>query len=167
MGHQVNFYATRADVQSIELAIRRLGPMLVLHDRSWDRRPRVVDSLDVEQDGKRWLFFFLVRPEDLPQVQLRHVPAQGYWCIDVTESPVVEFHCPFDSEELMRRGRAYYVDAYYGADDSLVPKSNEFRMWGKRILAAMRKALVKHGMDYIGRGAKSRLESSATCKLEI
>jgi hypothetical protein len=166
LSHQVSFYATKEDVVSIEAGIRGIGPMVILHDRSLDGRPRVVDSLDYEQGGERWLYFFLVRPEHLAQVELRQVPLQDYWSIDATSAPVVEFHLPFYSEEVMRRGRAYFVDSYYAADGTLVQKSSEFSSWAKQVLAAVRKTLVKQGANYIGLGAKGMLESLKPYKLE-
>src|SRR6185312_3714179 len=92
VGHQVNFYLDPADTRRVEAALRGLGPLQILHSRSTSPRPRLVDSLDLEELGQHWLYFHLVRPEDLDAVVMNHVPAQSYWAVDVTKSPVVEFN---------------------------------------------------------------------------
>lgn len=79
MGHQANFYVTPPDIAELELAIRKLEPMIVLHDRSPTARPRTLSSLRFSEDPEALLFYFLVRESDLSEVVTRHVPAQGYW----------------------------------------------------------------------------------------
>lgn len=153
MGHQVNFHAAPQDIGDIEAAIRKLEPMAVLHDRSPEARPRVLPSLRFEEDGQPLLFYFLVRESDLSQVVTRHVPAQGYWSVDGLRSPVIEFNsCYFDGR-VLRRGRVYYVDGFYGEDDVWVDKQQSFRTWANAVLKATKKCLRKRGSDYIGPAA--------------
>ena len=105
MGHQVNFYLDPRDTEQIESVLRSLGPMLVLHSRSPRPEPKLLDHLTHEEQGQPWLFYHLVRPEHLGAVVLGHVPAQGYWTVDVLNSPVIEFtRCFFDGT-ILRRGR--------------------------------------------------------------
>jgi hypothetical protein len=118
----------------------------------------VLPSLDLEEAGQRWLYYYLVRRSDLVNVITEHVPAQGYWTVDVLRSPAVEFEsCYFDGK-LLRRGRVYYTDGYYGADKAWVAKPPDFLVWAKAVLKVTRKSLHKDGADYIGRDAKAWIE---------
>lgn len=158
MGHQLNFHATPQDVAELEAGIRKLEPMVILHDRSPIADPRVLPSLGFREDGQPLLFYYLVRVTDLSRVATRHVPTQGYWTVDVLRSPVVEFSsCYFDGK-VLRRGRVYYVDGFYGEDEEWVDKPESFRLWARAILKTTRKALKKHGADYIGHDALTWLQ---------
>lgn len=159
MGHQINFYATPADIAVLGAAAARVEPMLVLHDRSPTAAPRVLPSLDHHDGTQRQLHFSLVREQDLARVATEHVPTQGYWIVDVLRSPVLEFSSCFFDGKILRRGRIYYVDGFYGEDGAWVEKPESFRTWAKRVRAAIRKPLAKHGdFEYIGADARAWLE---------
>jgi hypothetical protein len=160
MGHQVNFYLDPFDTLSLEQTIRTVEPLLVLHSRSPRSEPRVVESASIEEDGQPWLFAFLVRREDLQSVVTRHVPAQGYWTIDVLKSPVIEFNRCFFDCTVLRRGRLYYVDGYYNANQTWEDKEDGFQQWAKTVLTRTKKVLKKYKGDYIGTGADAWHSSS-------
>jgi hypothetical protein len=152
VGHQVNFFATPDDVAQLE---KQLGEMdaCILHDRSPTAQPRSLPGLNFHESGQRLLFYFLVREEDLPKVVTEHVPAQGYWSVDVLRSPVVEFNsCYFDGK-ILRRGRVYYLDGFYDQDGLWVEKSEGFRSWAKQVLKTTKRILKRHQSDYIGPAA--------------
>ena len=159
MGHQVNFYVNPSDAIALERSIRALGPLQILHSRSPGPEPRVVDSVDVEENGRPWLFFYFIRPVDLHAVVTRDVPAQGHWTIDALKSPVVEFTRSFFDGAILRRGRLYYVDGFYDASNQWQEKAESFRTWAKAVLAKSKKELNKHQTDYIGAGAQAWLTS--------
>ncbi|WP_156338283.1 hypothetical protein [Chondromyces crocatus] len=154
----MNFYVTPADVTQLHLRISEIEPMRILHDRSSTARPREVRSLNLVEETQPLLFYFLVRERDLALVATEHVPAQGYWTVDYLRSPVVQFNsCYFDGK-ILRRGRVYHVDGFYGADDTWVDKSESFRSWAKAVLRTTKKVLQKHGSEYIGEDALAWLE---------
>lgn len=160
MGHQVNFYAIPEDIVHIEQKIREIESLAILHSRSNTATPRIVPSLDFRESDQQWLFFHLVRESDLSCVVTRHVPSQSYWTIDVLRSPVIEFNrCYFDGR-ILRRGRVYYVDAFYGPDDAWMEKSEDFRLWAKSVLKIIRHCFKKHGSDYIGNETLGWLKGS-------
>jgi hypothetical protein len=157
VGHQINFYISPKEM---EQRLRNLGPLAIIHSRSASASPRILTSLDVEEEGRPWLFLFLARPEDLRGVVLKNVPSQGYWIVDVLRSPAIEFtRCFFDGR-ILRRGRAYWVDGFYGDDQSWVDKGSAFKSWAASARSAIKKHLKRHGTDYIGRDALSWLNSS-------
>ena len=160
MGHQANFFMTPTETNLLEQFWRSVAPMSVLHSRSSNAEPRVLPSSDIEERGQRWLFFHLVRPEDLKSVVMRSVPAKGYWTVDVVKSPVVELARCFFDRRILRRGRLYFVDGYYGADNDWVDKGDDFKRWATLLLSVTKKRLARHGSDYIGGEARSWLDSS-------
>lgn len=157
MGHQVNIYVDPSDTISLAHALRGLGPLHLLHSRSPTSEPKVIESVNVEENGQPWLFLYLVRPEDLGAVVTRHVPAQGYWTVDVLKSPVVEFNRCFFDGRILRRGRLYYIDGFYGANEQWTEKPEAFRQWARAILTKTKSTLNKHKGDYIGTGAEAWL----------
>lgn len=159
MGHQVNFYLAPQDLVLLETRFRKIEPMFVLHSRSLTSAPQIVESAGSIDDPKPWLYYFLVRIHELDEVVMRHVPAQGHWTVDVVSSPVVELTRSFFDGRILRRGRLYYVDSFYGANEVLVTKPLAFRGWAESLLGATRKLLMKHGRDYIDRHAHAWLSS--------
>lgn len=159
MGHQVNFYLDPNDTADIEKELRGIEPLVILHSRSTTSKPRAVGSLSFEENNQPWLFFYLVRPTELSSVKTNHVPAQGYWTIDVIESPVVEFtRCFFDGK-ILRRGRVHYVDGFYRPDGSWAAKSEQFEKWAKSVLSRTKRALKKQGAHYIGPSTEKWIQS--------
>lgn len=152
MGRQVNFHAIPADVAALEATITKVEPMLILHVRSPTAEPRVVSSLHIEENGKPWLFYYLIRESDLKSIIMQHI-AEEHWRVDYLRSPAIEFtSCYFDGK-ILRRGRLYYVGGFYGEDDAWVEKPADFRRWGDKVLKATKKFLQRHEGDYIGQDA--------------
>jgi len=160
-GHQVNFYLDADDTRQVETIARSIGPVVLIHDRSCQPLPRVLDSL-FHFDGEQQLFFYyLVQPEFLDAVLMQHVPAQGYWTVDDLRSPVIELSTCFCDGVILRRGRLYYVDGFYDSEDNWVYHSDSFRKWAKTLLAKTRRTLTRlDTVAYIGQGAKAWLETS-------
>jgi hypothetical protein len=65
MGHQVNFYLDPDDTAQLQSLIGSVEPCLFLHSRSLAPAPRIVSSVCHEEGGKRWLFYDLVRTQDV------------------------------------------------------------------------------------------------------
>lgn len=166
VGHQVNFFVTQTDIAELEDALREIGPLLILHSRSSTPQPRILKSLDYDEGGKPWLYFYLIRPQDLTKIVTTNVATQGYWTIDTTTAPVIEFHRSFFNGEIFRRGRVYFVDSYYGRDRGVVSKSEEFGKWAQKILSVIKKHLIKDGGNYCGADAKQVLASSRNIVIE-
>lgn len=161
MGHQVNFFAAPSDIKALQRRIGEIEPMCLLHDRSRVAEPRVLPSLDFAEGGAPHLFYYVVRKIDLAEVVTEYVPAQGYWTIDVLRSPVVELDSCFFDGRILRRGRVYYVDGFYGPNDEWVEKAEGFRSWAKRVLKVTKKGFKRHDSDYIGAAASEWLAEAA------
>jgi hypothetical protein len=154
MGHQVNFHALPQDIEEIENVVRRIEPALVLHNRSPGIKPRVVDTLNLSENGERWLRYYFVRAADISNVVTERVPAQGYWTVDVIRSPVIEVTSCFFDGEILRRGRVYSVDGFYEENGVWKKKDEQFIAWSSRVMRKIKKCLTRQGTEYIGNAAK-------------
>ena len=141
MSHQINFFLGPNDLIELEARLKKVDAPVVLHSRAPTNKPRVLDTINFTEDGKQWLFLYLVRSEDLTALRMKEVAAQKYWTIDTFISPIVELNSCYYDGKILRRGRLYYMDGYYD-QEQWVEKSDDFRTWAKRLLAAARKTLV-------------------------
>ena len=141
MGHQINFFLGPNDLLELEARLKKVDAPVVLHSRSPTRKPRVLDTMNFTEDGKQWLFLYLVRSQDLNSLRIKEIKAQGYWSVDTLTSPVIELdRCYYDGK-ILRRGRLYYVDGFYEQEE-WVEKSSDFKTWAKRLFNVARKTLV-------------------------
>src|ERR1041385_1057116 len=155
MGHQVNFFLTPDDVVFLERKLRALGELYVLRDRTSTSAPRIVETMNHVEDGKRWLYLYLAQRALLEQVVTTYVPAQGYWTVDSSQSPVIELSSCFFDGQILREGRLYYVDGFYGADGEWQDKPDVFLKWARSVLSSTRRSLSKlDGYRYAGPDAE-------------
>jgi hypothetical protein len=82
-----------------------------------------------------------VQRKDVAAVSTWFVKAQGYWLIEGTESPVIEFSPGVFSGARLTRGRAYFA-----SDLRFRPElpSPEFVRWGDKVLSRIKKKLTRH-----------------------
>lgn len=160
MGHQLTLFLSPQDTMQLEERLRSALPMVILHSRAPTQHPRIVTTLNWNEGGVPWLYFFLVRAEDVPSLVLTHVPAQGYWSLDVIRAPVVEFNRCFFDGRLLRRGRIYYREWFYDSDGCRVEKGKEFGSWARRIVTVAKRGLMRRDGDWIGADALAWLTQS-------
>jgi hypothetical protein len=142
LGHQVNFFILPSDLPSVEDAIRAVGEVVFLEDRTPTAEPMQLQTLSFDKGdmGKRQLRAYIVRDSDRGLVKTRFIEQQGYWVIDSLGSPVVELdRCYFDGT-LLRRGRAYFASDLRFRPQMPGP---DLVKWGDRVLARVRKLLIR------------------------
>lgn len=160
MGKQVNFFLMQTDIVLLEDKLRNIEPLVVIRNRSNTSIPEKLDSLNFVEDGRQWLSFYILRLDDFEYVHMKYVAAQGYWVVDELRSPVIEFDGCFFNGDVLRRGRIYFNEKYYGENGELIEKPELFRGWANKILVKTRRSLMKYGMSYIGEDAKNWSDSS-------
>ncbi|HYP15044.1 MAG TPA: hypothetical protein VEQ63_14040 [Bryobacteraceae bacterium] len=138
-GRQVALYLTPTDIETLESAAAdRLGAVLIdarcfsPHGASIRTTVRQIES------GVRSLGH-LVRPSDLHNVVMRHVPAQQYWVVDEQRTPVVEVDGGFFDGNILRRGRLYCVTSFYGSGGEPVAKGADVVRWAAALFRAVKK----------------------------
>jgi hypothetical protein len=156
MGHQIRFFLSQKDALELEKELISMECAGILHSRSRGPFPQSVESVDLVEDGRRWLFFCFARKADIDFIVNEHIPTQGYWSINTLKSPVVEFmHSPCDAG-VLRNGRLYYEEYYYDSSQAvMMRKSPDFVEWAQRLFARTRRFLT-HDKDlgaYMGKEA--------------
>jgi hypothetical protein len=136
MGKQVNFFLLPQDLGLVEEAIRSTGAVVFIPAVVSEPRVETLQSIDLPEErmGKEPLRVYVTRPDLLPKIRFRHVPAQGYFIVE-PGSPVIELDRNFFDGKSIRHGRMYF---YTGPDFD-----PEFVRWGDRVLRAVRKVLVR------------------------
>ena len=139
-------------MEELESRLKSFEDVLILHSRSPKPEPRIVESTAFKEKDRRWLYFYLIRPNDVSSIDFEEVPEQHYWSIDVLSSPVVELTACYFDGEVLKRGRLYYTEGSYGDDDHWVEKPESFKSWAKRLLSTARKTLkIDHDVSaYVG-----------------
>jgi hypothetical protein len=162
MGHQSAFYLTPKDKADLEQRLREKTDFIILLSESPTSSPRVVDSLNFSEPEEPHYGKYLARPEDLNAIVTHYVTTQGYWTVEDTPSPVVEFRGCFFDGKILRRGRVYYVDGFYGPDGAWVNKREAFRKWAKMVHTTIKKSLKRRAsryVEYIGEDAQAWVDA--------
>jgi hypothetical protein len=143
VGHQVNFFVMDADLSDLETAMRTVGDVCFLADKSPTCEPVELDTIAFgpATESPRLRTCFVVRRKDVAAVSTRFIKTQGYWLIEGTESPVIEFMPGVFSGTKLTRGRACFA-----SDLRFRPElpSPEFVRWGDRVLGRIKKTLTRH-----------------------
>jgi hypothetical protein len=162
MGHQSAFYLTPKDNADLEQRLREKTDFIILLWQSPSASPRVVDSLNFSEPEEPHYGKYLARPEDLDAIVTDYVPEQGYWTLEYLPSPVVQFRGCFFDGKILREGRVYYVDGFYGPDGAWVNKSEAFRKWAKMVHTTIKKSLKRRDsryVEYIGEDAQAWVDA--------
>jgi hypothetical protein len=138
MGRQVYFYMMPEDLADLEAALKARGDVAFLAQPMPGPELREVESLaPLPGDfGGR----LLARRSDLGRVRTRPVPAQGYYLMDASASPVVELSRSRLDEGTGRLscGRMYVATAYW-ENGKCVDPDPEFLAWTGKVLNLVKK----------------------------
>ncbi|ASF45336.1 hypothetical protein [Methylovulum psychrotolerans] len=160
MGKQINFYLLPSDLDALESKLKDACLLIILHSKSSSSSPRELSNLNLTENNHRWLFYYFVHPDDIDSLVINFVPKQNHWVIDVLRSPIIEVTSCFYDGKILRRGRVYYTDKFYGKNDEVVEKTENFKKWAQQIFLVTKKNLLKLNKDYIGEETKQWLEQS-------
>jgi hypothetical protein len=157
---QVNFFLTQVDQANLLNQFRAKRDFVVVRSRAQDGHLSLLDSAEVKEMGIEALQVHLARPVDLEAIQLNLVPNQPYMTINVLKSPVIEFDRCYQADGILRRGRLYFVTAYYSAG-TLIRKEEAFLNWASDLLTLTRRNLTKEpgSSFYLGADAFRAKES--------
>src|SRR5947209_17601713 len=164
MGRQVNFYMLPEDLAEFELMLRDHGGVLFISDNSPTAQVQFLETLQIPDLGRTNLKLHLARAADLERIITVPIPARQIWTISEDRSWVVElFRCFYDGT-VVRRGRLYYVPAYYDSEDQLVKKGQDFCEWADRLLRWIRNHYKRGSRDgYVGPYALKWISEGKGC----
>lgn len=167
MGRQINFYLHPDDYQEFEDLLKATGDIIFLPHFHYDGKVRTVDTtipVDLRNEGSR---IYLVRQQDLKQMELDHIEKFGYWLIADNHLPVLHYdRCSFDNGKIIR-GRLYFQPSFV-KDMQWINKSDDFVSWSDNVIKTARRKLKKYKFDmggwgfseYVGKHAKEWLDKT-------
>jgi hypothetical protein len=140
MGHQARLILTPRDTAELEHRLRETNVLVI---------PPILPSPDVcllltmaiADMGGEDLLVYLAHKKDFSELQFRQLEKEEGWTVDLLRSPVVEFIRCFFDETVLRPGRLFYEDGYYGPSGAWLEKSDAFRGWAKALFREIKKNL--------------------------
>jgi hypothetical protein len=90
------------------------------------------------------------------------VDTQGYWTVQDSPSPVVQFRRGSFEGESLRQGRIYYVDDFLNDKKEIEMKPESFLKWAKMVHSTLKKFLKRRKsryVEYIGPDAQAWLDA--------
>ena len=158
---QVNFYLTANDQARLLTCLREsVGEFTIVESIAEGDEPHPLEIAEVKRMGVDRLKLYLVRPDDVGAIKLNILRSQVYKAVDVVRSPVVEFARCYHADGRLRRGRMYFVTAYYD-ERVLLHKDSAFLDWATALIATARKRLKKEPSlsSYVGEEARRLKET--------
>jgi hypothetical protein len=145
---QVNFFLTAADQASLVRQFATREAFVVVQSLAQDDGVRLLKTVEIKEMGTEHLKVYLARPSDVGSIQLN--------ALDVVRSPVIEFVRCFHQGNLLRRGRLYFVTAYYDGS-VLTRKDHAFLEWANTFISTARRKLSRDRelQSYLGDEARS------------
>src|SRR5712692_10298591 len=110
---QINFFLTAKDQSSLLEHFRSRGDFEIACSITYGCSVDLLETAEVREMGVEWLKVYLVRPNDLDGVRLNYLPNQNYKTVDIVRSLAIEFDRCYHAGQQLRRGRLYFVTAYY------------------------------------------------------
>ncbi len=162
MGHQTRFYMTPKDATDFQKRLAERTDFLILLRKSPTSAPRIVDTLCYVENGEPWYGMFLARPEDLDRIVMCYIDTQGYWTVEESPSPVIEFSRSFFEDRTLRESRIYYEDKFLNDKNEFEMKPESFRTWAKMVHSTLKKFLKRRKsryVEYIGPDAQAWLDA--------
>lgn len=166
MGRQISTVLTVDDCRGLLSLLRLQFGLRVLHARSCSPTPTVVESVVHDPSGGFWLYYYLVRMDDLDKVVMKSIPRLGIWAVEPMNSPVVEFFCSYCDGQLIRKGRIWYESNCFDASGKQVSKSDSFRRTSSEIFRFVKGHLCQHHGDFLGVEAQALVLSSRLTVVE-
>lgn len=156
MGKQVNFYMTMDDERDFIAFVRATGNIAILKSVQMSEMPLQIDGLP--SAGEPFWFALLLWNQDFsPRPALNFVKEQGWYCIDVYDSEVIEFDRSFMDEGRLVRGRIFAEMTYWRLTDApptAVKKSEAFLKWYDRLARWIKRRSARNAAgDYLLPGA--------------
>lgn len=167
MGRQIQLYLVPEDVKSLEAVLRQRHVQLVAWS-SPDASPSILNTSVTRNEHGFRSHCYLVRPHDVENLQLEHVPERGYWTISPYCPQVIEFNGGFFDGKMLRRGRLFYQTEYLDANGLWVKNPEDFTKWAESISRLVKKRFKRDPVfdAYLGDSAREWLATTAG-KLDI
>jgi hypothetical protein len=159
MARQFSVFLTTKDVVNLSRVLSSTLPLCTAcfessaPDLSWSRG---FDPANLQCSSRTLV---LASPEYVGQVMVKHlaIRADAYH-VDSLRSPVVECTLSAQAEGILRAGRFYYHEGYYGEDGAKILKPPSFRKWAEKLFELVKRQLIRDptlGGAYVGQDARA------------
>jgi hypothetical protein len=158
---QLNFYLTANDQAALLTRLRRnVGDFTIVESITERDEPHPVKSAAIKRMGVDRLKLYLARSDDIGAIELNVLSNQPHKTLNVVRSPVVEFIRCYHADGRLRRGRMYFVTAYYD-ERVLFYKERAFLDWATALIVTARKGLKRDpsSSGYVGEEARRLKET--------
>jgi len=152
VGRQVNFFLDRRDLDRFEAFFWSSDAVVALCQPTPSADLVAASSLrpEAENQLRPWPSMFLARNADLDLIRIRLIEQQGYYLIDSSFSPVIEWSPAYEPATGHRsgRGRLWFPTGYWDDDSRYVEMPHGFLRWGDRLLRWVRRNWRKGSSGY-------------------
>lgn len=159
---------TPSDLLVCERKIREKLPVIFFKTRSASTVPEVINSTEVFEMGKEVLEIAMARPQDIGSIKFKLVANQDYYSLDIVSSPAVEINRCYFMNNILRRGRLFYVTKYFDESGTAIEKDAEFLGWAQDVMQVTKAGMIydKKEFSYLGTEAED-LQKTSTCKFVV
>lgn len=148
---QLNFYLNLSDQHLFDQMLRANEQTKLCRYQTEQASPCFLESSIIRKMGEEALKIVLVRKSDIENIQYRKIRDRNIYSIDTIRSPVIEFSRCYVADNIIRRGRLYFVKTHYDDKDILIKKSSDFLAWANQLLDEARESLASYlSGDFIG-----------------
>lgn len=141
-GCQFSFFLGPSDQVAFEKAVRTSGDIAFTKDRCRTPTPEEQGSSVIRDFGKEPFRVLIARCEDM-NIQFRPIRGRDEFSCDITVQPIVELDRFIGHNRILRAGRLYRIDRYWGDDGKLISKPDGFIEWGERLYGSVKRSLTK------------------------
>jgi hypothetical protein len=160
MGKQITFFMTSEDEKDFLEAVRRFGPVKVIHNTFADESQMEVQSLQPVGSTPNDANLSLANPTISASVKHKFYPSQSNFCVDVAESEVVQFNRCKPVNSWLANGRLWFDEKTTNGKKSAV-----FLKWATSLSKWVQKNYHKDAMGHFI--APHALELSKTGRLRL
>lgn len=129
MGRQINFYMLPEDEEEfVAYVLSQKKDILMVVGHSETASPKIIENLPATFSEGNWNPIYFWDRNVNGELKAEYIKTQGYFLVDSSASPVVEFIRCFVQDNLLLRGRIWAEIKYWNGDKSIY-KGKEFENW--------------------------------------
>ena len=150
---QLNFYLNMHDQFILDAKIQNVENTVFCKYLSPNKSPVFLKTTKIDDMGNEYLKILILREQDIDKLIFREIKDTDSFSINTIKSPVLEYSRCFVSDDLIRRGRLYFIKTYYNEQESLIEKEPCFVAWASRVIKEARGGLIlEKPRNYFGPG---------------
>jgi hypothetical protein len=120
---QINFYFTKEDMLEVDAFVKEKG-IIIIQERNSSTKIETINSLGNFDTCKK-KGSLLTLPKEIDSIKTTFIDKQNFYTVDIISSPVIEISPSFIHNNILSRGRLYYIKTYYNENNEYVDKPSE------------------------------------------